>query len=261
MGMTQRIILLLLAVVLAACSSAADDQDQVGQSKNPPPEKVTVLAAASLTEAFTTIAGQLESEQSGLDVTFSFGPSSTLAEQIVAGAEADVFAAASPVTMAIVTDADLTSDEPVLFARNILEIAVPKGNPAGISGLRDFARPDLRLAICDVKVPCGAAAAKVLKAANVEAQPDTLETDVKATLAKVQLGEVDAAMVYATDVRAGAVNVDGIAFPEAAQAVNDYLVARLKDAPHDRAAQTFIDAVMSVEGQQVLHDAGFLVPT
>jgi molybdate transport system substrate-binding protein len=258
--MTRRLSLLLLAVVLAACS-AAEGQPQAGRSKSRPTGKLTVLAAASLTEAFATIGAQLEAQHSGLDVTFSFGASSTLAEQIVAGAKADIFAAASPAPMATVTDANRTATEPVRFARNTLEIAVPKGNPAGIRSLRDFARPDLRLAICDVTVPCGAAAAKVFEAAKVQAQPDTLETDVKATLAKVQLGEVDAAMVYGTDVRAAEANVDGIAFPEAAQAVNDYLIARLKEVPNDRAAQAFVDAVMSVDGRKVLQDAGFLAPT
>jgi molybdate transport system substrate-binding protein len=258
--MIRRLSLILAALFVTACT-AAEGQQRASEPDDGQTGELTVLAAASLTEAFTTIGSRLEKQHPGLHVTFSFGASSTLAEQIVAGAEADVFAAASPATMATVTDAQFTATEPVVFARNILEIAVPKGNPAAVKGLHDFARTDLRVAVCDVKVPCGAAAAKVFATANVQAQPDTLETDVKATLAKVQLGEVDAALVYATDVRAANQNVNGIPFPEAAQAVNDYLIAVLRDAPNDAAARAFVDAVLSPEGQQVLQHAGFLAPT
>jgi molybdate transport system substrate-binding protein len=255
--MIRRAWLVPLSLVLAACSAA---QGQPTRS-DPVTGEVTVLAAASLTEAFTTIGSRLETQHPGLDVVFSFGASSTLAEQIVAGAPADVFAAASPTTMATVTDASQAVGQPVLFARNTLEIAVPRGNPASIQGLQDFARTDLRLAVCDVNVPCGAAATKVFAAANVQAQPDTLESDAKATLAKVQLGEVDAALVYATDVRAATGEVGGIAFPEAAQAVNDYLLARLAAAPNPAAAEAFVDGVMSPDGQETLQHAGFLPPT
>ena len=246
-------VLGILVIVLASCSTA--------QGQQPEPRQLTVLAAASLTETFTTVASRLESKHPGLDAKSSFGASSTLAEQIVAGALADVFAAASPETMATVTDAKRAAGEPIIFARNVLEIAVPKGNSAGIRSLRDFGRTDLRLAVCDVRVPCGAAATKVFAAANVQAQPDTLETDVKATLAKVQLGEVDAALVYATDVHAAQDAVDGIPFPEADQAVNDYLIVRLSQTQNPTAAQDFIDEVMSDEGQQTLQQAGFLPPT
>lgn len=260
----------LLAVgVLAASACGSDDDSSASTSTSPTAEasatptltgEVTVLAAASLTEAFTTIAADLEAANPGLTVRLSFGASSALAEQIVAGAPADVFAAASPATMATVTDAGLAEGEPQVFVRNVLQIAVPAGNPAGVTGLADFARDDLRLAVCDTKVPCGAAATKVFEASGTAAKPDTLESDVKATLAKVQLGEVDAALVYATDVQAAGADVEGIEFPEAQDAVNDYPIVALAAAPNPEGAAAFVAAVTSASGVDVLGEAGFLPP-
>jgi len=217
---------------------------------------VTVFAAASLTDAFSEIGEQFEAEHPGTTVAFSFGASSGLAQQIVAGAPADVFAAASPATMRTVTDVASASD-PQVFGRNRLQIAVPPDNPGGITGLADFAHPDRTLALCAPEVPCGAAAAQVFAAAGIEPAPDTLEQDVRAALSKVVLGEVDAALVYRTDVLAAGDDVRGIAFPEADRVVNDYPLVALRDAPNPVAADAFVAHVLSSEGQQVLADAGF----
>jgi molybdate transport system substrate-binding protein len=142
----------------------------------------------------------------------------------------------------------------------VLEIAVPKGNPGKVTGLADFGNADLTLAICAADVPCGAAAAAVFADAGISAQPDTEEEDVKAALTKVQLGEVDAALVYATDVQAAGSDVEGIEFPEAEQEVNDYPICVLAAAPNPEAAQAFVDLVNSDAGQQALTDAGFRAP-
>jgi len=216
-----------------------------------------VFAAASLTESFTAIGDDFTAANPGVTVTFNFGGSSSLAQQVVSGAPADVFAAASPASMAPVTDEDLTAGEPAVFARNRLEIAVPSGNPAGVSGLADLADSDLTIALCAPEVPCGAAAEKVFDAAGLTAAPDTLEQDVKATITKVELGEVDAALVYRTDVLAAGSAVEGISFAEADEAVNDYQIATLAGAPNGVAAQAFLESVLSTEGQAVLGDAGF----
>ena len=162
--------------------------------------------------------------------------------------------------MAQVSDAGASAGKPVTFARNTLEIAVPAGNPAKVTGLADFAKKDLTIALCAPEVPCGAAADKVFAAAKVTPAPDTLEADVKATLAKVTLGEVDAALVYKTDVIAAGDKVEGIDFPEAADAVNDYPIAVLKDASKPSTAQAFVDLVLSAGGQKVLSEAGFQLP-
>lgn len=218
---------------------------------------LTVLAAASLTDTFTELGDAFAAAHPGVTVSFSFGGSSGLAEQIASGAPADVFAAASPATMATVVDAGAAEGEPTTFATNTLQVVVPAGNPAGVTGLADLADPDLTVALCSAQVPCGAASEKVFAAAGLAPAPDTLEQDVRAVLTKVELGEVDAGLVYRTDVLAAGDAVEGIDVPEVADAVNAYPVAVLADAPNPAAAQAFVDLLLSDEGRQVLRDAGF----
>ncbi|HSV67298.1 MAG TPA: molybdate ABC transporter substrate-binding protein [Mycobacteriales bacterium] len=221
---------------------------------------VTVLAAASLTESFSTLGRRFESAHPGVRVVFSFGASSDLATQITQGAPGDVFAAASPATMDTVTRAGEARGDPQVFASNVLAIAVPPGNPARVAGLADLARPGVKVALCAVQVPCGAAATKLLAADGVVVRPVTLERDVKAALTKVELGEVDAALVYRTDVRAAGGKVTGIEIPDAAKAVNRYPIVVLSGAKNATAAQAFVDYVRSDAGRQVLGDAGFTLP-
>jgi molybdate transport system substrate-binding protein len=248
---TQRPVptLALVFVLLAACTgpSAAD-----GGRRSP----VTVLAAASLTETFTELGKQFEAAHPGARVEFSFGASSALARQLTDGAPADVFAAANPETMASVRS--VVAGAPQVFARNRLVIAVPAGNPGRVRGLADFARPRLRIAVCAPQVPCGSAARKAFAAAGVTPRPDTLEQDVKAALAKVVSGEVDAALVYRTD--AGVPGVQSIEFPAAARALNDYQVAVLREATDAADARAFRDFVLSPAAWKVLSAAGFEAP-
>jgi molybdate transport system substrate-binding protein len=216
--------------------------------------EVTVFAAASLTGVFDTLAERFEQENPGVDVVLNFGGSSGLAEQIVQGAPADVFASADAATMDEVAEHGLVTD-PVVFASNTLEIAVPAGNPAVIDSLEDLARDDVTVALCDVAVPCGAATAAVFAVAGVDPAPDTLEQDVRAVLTKVRLGEVDAGLVYLTDVLAAGEDVEGIEFDEAADAVNEYPIAALADAPD--AAAAFVAFVLGDDSRAVLDEAGF----
>ncbi len=217
---------------------------------------LTVFAAASLTETFDALAEDFEAQHPEVDVVLNYGGSSALAQQIVAGAPADVFAAASEATMQTVVDADLAS-EPVVFATNSLQLVVPAGNPAEVTDLADLARSELAIALCDAAVPCGAASASLLSAEGVTASPDTLEEDVKAVLTKVQLGEADVGLVYVTDVRAAGDEVEGIAVPEVAAAINRYPVAALTDAPSPDLAAAWIALLTGPEGRAVLSDAGF----
>ncbi|MGY1763015.1 molybdate ABC transporter substrate-binding protein [Geodermatophilus sp. SYSU D00779] len=251
------------ALVLTACGGTSDDAPAAPAGSSPaddaPSGTLTVFAAASLTDVFTDLGEQFEAEHPGLDVQFNFAGSSALATQLAQGAPADVFASANEAQMAVVTDAGL-ADDPQVFAANVLQIAVPAGNPAGVTGLADLAREDLTIAVCAPQVPCGAAAEDVLAAAGVAAAPDTLEEDVRAALTKVELGEVDAALVYTTDVTAAGDAVEGIDVPEAEQAVNDYPIAVLADAPNPEAAAAFVTLVRAEEGQQALADAGFRTP-
>jgi len=241
-------------LLLTSCAPSAP----VGPVEGSVDGTVVVFAAASLTEAFTALGAAFETEHPGTTVTFNFASSSALAQQLRAGAPADVFAAASPAAMSIVGDAGLVRGEPAVFAANSLRIAVPAGNPAGVSGLADFARSDLTVALCAPEVPCGALAERVFATAGITPAPDTLEQDVKAALVKVERDEVDCALVYRTDVLAAGSAVDGIGFPGADEAVTEYPIATLGDAPNPTAASAFRDFVLSDAGAAGLAAAGFL---
>ncbi|MGP4087923.1 molybdate ABC transporter substrate-binding protein [Streptomyces sp. KR55] len=249
-------------LALSACSSSSDSGSSAAGSdaSDRLTGEVTVFAAASLEESFTTLGKEFEKQHPGTKVTFSFGGSDSLAASITGGAPADVFAAASPRTMAIVTDAGDASGTPTTFVRNQLEIATLPGNPDRISSLEDLTESGLKVVLCDESVPCGAAAQKALDASGLKLTPVSYEQDVKSALTKVGLKEADAALVYKTDVKAAGDKVEGVDFPESADAINDYPIALLRDAPNAEAAKAFIDLVKSAEGQKVLTGAGFLAP-
>ena len=218
---------------------------------------INVFAAASLTGSFQEIADAFTAENPDVDVVFNFGGSSGLATQIVEAAPADVFAAASPATMKTVTDAELTEGDPVDFATNVLEIAVASGNPGNITGLADFADPDATIALCAVEVPCGAAAAKLLESAGITPSVDTYEQDVKAVLTKVELGEVDAGLVYVTDVLDAGDAIEGI---EVESDPVKYPIATLSASANKEAAAAFVAFVLSAKGTAILKAAGFGTP-
>jgi molybdate transport system substrate-binding protein len=221
---------------------------------------VVVFAASSLKAVFTTIIGNFEKEHPGVKVVPSYGGSDTLAAQIVQGAPVDVFAAASAATMATVTNANDGVGTPPLFAKNLLEIAVPPSNPAKITDLADTAKAGVKLALCAATVPCGAAAAKAYAAAKLTPHPVTLEQDVASTLTKVELGEVDAGMVYQTDVKGAGSKVLGINFPEAVSAINSYPIVAVKTGKNLAGGEAFATYVTSQAAQLVLQAAGFQQP-
>ncbi|MEU5143361.1 molybdate ABC transporter substrate-binding protein [Streptomyces sp. NPDC021139] len=252
-------------LALSACSSSDADtgSDSAGASSSSSAKlsgQVTVFAAASLKESFTTLGETFEKQHPGTEVTFNFAGSDTLAASITGGAPADVFASASPKTMATVTDAGAAAGTPATFVRNRLEIATLPGNPEHISSLQDLTGSGLKVVLCDRTVPCGAAAQKALDAGGLDLTPVSYEQDVKAALTKVELKEADAAVVYKTDVKAAGGKVTGVDFPESAKAVNDYPITLLKDAPNADAARAFVELVKSAEGQRVLTGAGFRTP-
>ncbi len=133
----------------------------------------------------------------------------------------------------------------------------PPGNPGRITGLADFADETKKIALCAPQVPCGAAAAQVFAAAGITPRPDTFEQDVKAAVQKVAADEVDAALVYRTDVSAAGDKVVGVEFAGAQEAVNRYPIAALAGARNPTGAKSFLDYVRSPAGQAVLAEAGF----
>ena len=253
------------AITLTACSSntpaasPTTTPNSTTSSAQAISGTVTVLAAASLTGAFTTLGKQFEAAHPGTQVRLSFGASSALAQQINQGAPADVFASAATTNMKQVIDAGGAA-APKNFVKNVMEIAVPPSNPAKVGGLADLARPGVKVALCQPQVPCGAVAAQVFKNAQVTVTPVTLEQDVKSTLTKVQLNEADAGVVYTTDVKAAGAKVTGIPIPADVNASTEYPIAALSKAPNSAGAQAFVDYVLSPAGQTVLTAAGFEKP-
>ncbi len=246
-------------MVLGGCSSAAPDGGSGDSTARPASNAVVVYAAASLAEVFAELETRFEEAHPRTDIVVDTGGSAALAQRIVLGGGADVFAAASPETMAVVEEAGLAPD-PRRFARNSLALVVPPGNPAGVTGLADLARPDLVVALCDPVVPCGAVAETLLADEGVSAVPDTLEQDVASVLAKIALGEADAGLVYRTDVRAADGAVDEVPVPGVGRVETRYPIAVLTDAADPAAAREWVEFVLSDAARGVLADAGFGAP-
>lgn len=242
--------LLVAGALGASCSSSGS-----GSASS----TLTVYAASSLTGTFTEIGKDFEAAHQGVRVQFSFGSSGDLATQIVQGAPTDVFASAAPKNMQAVIDAG-DAKSSVDFAANEAEIAVPPSNPKAITSLEDLANPGVRVAICVPTAPCGALATSILDKAGVSVTPTATPPDVKSTLAVVESGEIDAGIVYVTDVAAAGDKVEGVKIPDAQNQTTEYPIAALKAASDSDVAKAFIDYVTSTAGQDVLAKAGFLKP-
>lgn len=224
---------------------------------------LTVFAAASLTDVFPALANRFEKTHEDVDVRLHFAGSAQLAQQIAEGAPADVFASADAETMARLERDGLLDGPATPFATNTLTIAVPQGNPAGVTDFADLVDPDLTVVVCAPSVPCGAATRRIERLTGVTLRPASEEADVRSVLTKVEAGEADAGLVYVTDVAVAvsAGTVERIRFPEAAEVVNTYPVGIPVDAAHKDLARRFRDLVLSDEGQRILREAGFGVPS
>lgn len=240
---------LAAAVLLSGCSGGGDGAAAGDGSV------VRVFAAASLTDVFDDLAASFEAAHPDVDVQQQYGGSAELAQQLVNGAPGHVFAAASTKTMATVGDAKLLGAEPVVFARNRPVLVVPKGNPAGVTGVADLGRDELKIAVCAPEVPCGAAALQLAQSQGVAVKPDTEESNVRSVLTKVALGEVDLGVVYVTDA-ATSTEVEQLETPR--EGLATYVIAPLKDAS-PRAAE-WIAYVTGEPGRDALAAAGFELP-
>lgn len=252
------LMLVSLSIMISACGSTSS----LGSSGSTATSAtVTVFAASSLKESFTAIGAAFEAANPGVTVTFNFGASSSLATQITQGAPADVFASASQKTMDTVSAASLAASTQV-FAVNSLAIATPVQQSVPVSSLADLAKPGVKVAVCQQEVPCGAAALALFEKNTVSVTPASEEADVKAVLTKVQLGEVDAGVVYVTDVKAAKDGVTGIVIPAEQNVTTRYPIAALLTSSGSASARStaFVDYVLSPAGQQVLLNAGFASP-
>lgn len=243
-----------------SASSAAGSASSAAASATASTTAITVFAAASLQGAFTQIGKQFEAAHPGARVTFSFGPSSGLATQIINGAPASVFASAAPANMDQVVKAGQTLHSPSNFAKNKMEVAVPPGNPAKVTSVSNLSKSSVKVALCQPQVPCGTVAAQVFKNVGIKVTPVTRQPDVKSVLTQVELGNVDAGMVYVTDVKAAGSKVKGIAVPSADNASTLYPIATLKEASDKTVANEFVAYVMGPQGEHVLSMDGFEKP-
>lgn len=227
---------------------------------NTTPPTLRIYAASSLKPTFTELGKRFTKEHPTTKIAFTFGGSSDLVAQIQQGAPADVFASADEQNMDKLEADHLIAGSTKPFASNTLQIAVPPTNPAHVVGLKDLGSPDVDVVVCAPEVPCGSAAAKVAAAAHLTFHAVSEEQSVTDVLNKVTSGQAEAGLVYVTDVKAAKGSVQGVAFPEAAKAVNVYPIAAVKTSEHAAEARAFADLVLSPAGQEVLRDAGFAKP-
>ena len=245
MRWTQRpvvgsVVITMLALVTPGCGSDT--------------ERLNVFAAASLGPVMADVEQEFEAANPEVDVVVNLAGSSTLAAQIVAGADAAVFASANVEQMDVVRDG-LGLGAATVFATNALVIVVAPGNPLGIAGADDLARPDVVVALAAPEVPAGAYALEMLGRAGVEVAPSTLELDVRAVVTRVALGDADAGIAYLTDV-VGRADVASVPVPDDQQVLVEYPVLAIDPSTGD----PFVQILTSEIGRAILRDAGFGTP-
>ena len=245
--MTRPVAAILTGALLLALAGCGDASER----------RLTVLAAASLTETFEQLAATFEADHPDVRVDLVLESSASLAEQVRQGAPGDVLATADERSMRSVAAAGALDGRPEVFASNRIVLAVPTGDDARVTSVADLADPGVRYVVCVPEAPCGHVARAALAANGVDAAPASEEVDVKAVLTKVRLGEADAGLVYVTDVRAARDSVRALELSGGAATVTRYAVAVLGDAEEPELARDWVDLLTSDAGRSVLDDAGF----
>ena len=251
---------LLLALLLAGCASS-----QLSGART-----LHVFAAASLTDAFTELGEEFEAANPGVSVAFNFAGSQALRTQIEEGAPADVFASANQIEMdLLVTGAHVAQSAPQIFLNNKLVVLLPEGNPAVLQRLEDLANPDLKLVFAAEEVPVGEYTRQALEQMNgqfgrdfkdkVLANVVSNEDNVRQVVAKIQLGEADAGIVYTSDA-AAAPELPTMEIPAELNVIAEYPIAALTRSASPDLANAFIAYVLSEHGQAMLQKWGFASP-
>lgn len=252
--------ILLLGVLIAGCESAATVE----------PVLLKVFAASSLTDAFTEIGENFEAANPGVAVTFNFAGSQALRTQIEEGAPADVFASASIKEMeAAVAGKFIAEGTPQIFLHNKLVVILPADNPANLENLEDLANAGVKIVLAAEEVPVGNYARQTLDLMNgsfgtdfkdkVLANVVSNEDNVKQVVSKIQLGEADAGIAYASDIVASP-DLITIDIPTELNVIAKYLIAPLAASENAESARTFVEYVLSTKGQAVLQKWGFSPP-
>lgn len=258
--MRNRLVLLVSAVLLAACGGNAGTASS-STSSTTLRGFIHVFAAASLTASFNALGTSFHQANPMAGVDFNFAGTPTLATQIEQGAPADVFASADTANMDRLTADGYAAGTSKVFARNHLEIVVAPGNPKGITGLADLARPGVIYISEAPTVPAGKYSLQALASAGVKVTPKSLETSVTAVISKIELGEADAGIVYTTDIKGAGNKVQGVQIPVANNVVATYPIVTVKGTKNADAANAFISYLLSSSGQSTLATFGFLPAT
>jgi molybdate transport system substrate-binding protein len=279
-------LLLLVILLISACAPqaapaptteptlAVSTATTVPPTETPAPRTLTVLAAASLTDSFNEMGKLFESKNPGVAVAFNYAGSQVLAQQLDQGAPADVFASASPKYMnAAVTSKRVNQSDSQNFVKNRLVVIFPKDNPTGLKTLQDLAKPGLKIDLEDKSVPAGQYSLDFLDKAvkdpdfdpkfkdNVLKNVVSYETDVKAVVSKVSLGEADAGIVYITDYNVAVDKLGKLDIPDSLNTVATYPIAPIADSKNPELAKAFVALVLSPEGQAIMAKYGFVTAT
>ena len=266
-----RILFLLVAVcmLLASCGSSSNSASGSSTTPTPTPVKLTVFAAASLTAAFGEIKTKYEAANPNVTVTYNFGGSNTLVQQIINGAPADVFASADKKNMQKAVTPGLVNT-PQTFVRNKVVVIIPANNPGNITSLHDLAIKGIKIAVAGPSVPVGNYTLEVLNKMGlsseygpayesaVKANFVTQETSVSGVVQKVQLGEVDAGFVYVSDAFSAGSKVRSIDIPDQFNILADYPIATVKTSTNASTAESFVQYVLSPDGQAILTKYHFI---
>ncbi|MFE7129303.1 molybdate ABC transporter substrate-binding protein [Streptomyces sp. NPDC057638] len=253
----RRAVVAVLAAGLLVPLTACGGEEKKDDAKKKGGAKLTVLAAASLTNVFETAGAAYEKARPGTTLTFSFAGSQELAAQVRQGAPADVLVTADTTTM---DGLRAETAAATVIAKNRLVIAVPEGNPKKVDVLADLADPKLKVVLAAPEVPVGRYSAKVLGAQKLTVKPVSQEPNVRAVLSKVELGEADAGIVYRTDAATAEDAVDAVAIPDAQNAVAQYPAAALKGSEHAEQAKDFVAWLSGPQARGILEAAGFQRP-
>ena len=264
-GLTASVCLVVLSVLFGCASSASEVDDGGWDGEG---GTLTVLAASSLTDAFGELGRRFEEQNPGVKVRQSFESSSTLLTQIQQGAPADVFASASEEEMDTAVEEGLAGGEPKVFVKNREVVMVPKDNPASIENFRQVAKPGVRLVLAEEGVPAADYALEILGKAEQEHgtgfKKDVLsnvvsrESDVRASVNRVVVGDADATFGYASDYTPDVRDrVDAVPIPPDLNIIATYPIVELRDSKEPDLARRWVDLVTGEEGQRVLSKWGF----
>lgn len=254
------LLTLLLPIILTACGASSPPK--------PAPQTLTVFAAASLTGAFTEIGAKFNEANPGITITFNFAGSQALRTQIEEGAPADIFAPANSKEMeALITEGFVTANTFRVFLTNQLVVILPADNPAALKKLEDLAIPGIKLVLAAEDVPVGKYSRQALDLMDtsfgagykdkVLANVVSNEDNVKQVVAKVQLGEADAGIVYISDATATP-ELKSIEIPIDMNVIAEYPIAPITSTKNAVLAEKFIQYILSAEGQTILATWGFV---